>query len=351
MCGTALSAKGGMSSVAKHYIENGFLTGYNIKYIPTYISAPKPIQIVYFIIRYLQIIALLLTRQFKIVHLHMTKGGSTVRKGMIAFISKLLGIKYIIHLHINYEDYYKRYPAIFKNFTKWIFRNTECNIVLSKDMGAFIKKIVPCSNITVIGNGVHIPHVNPYNYHNKHILFFSVFEKRKGIFDLLRCIKLLDTRIDKDIRFYICGAGEEEDAIRDEIESLGTKHRIGRFGWIDNSEKENVFKETGIHVLPSYNEGLPMSVIETMAYGIPNISTHIPGMSSIINDGETGFLINPGDIEALADKIEKLVKDENLRRKFSDNSYDFVKTNNSIELMMAKTKIIYDNTHARYKSN
>lgn len=342
MCGTALSAKGGMSSVARNYLENGGLIGYDIKYIPTYIAASKPIQILYFIIRYFQIFALLLTRQYKIVHLHMTKGGSTIRKGLVALTSKLLGIKYIIHLHKNYEDYYKKYPKILRNFVKWIFRNADCNIVLSKDMGSFIKKIIPNNNVTIISNGAYVPPSNLYNSKCKDILFFAVFEKRKGIFDLLKCIKHLDLRIDPNIRFHICGAGEEEDAIIKEIESLGIKHRIGRFGWIDNFEKETFFRETGIHVLPSYNEGLPMSVIETMAYGIPNISTNIPGMSSIIKDGETGFLINAGDIKALADRIKRLINDEGLRKKFSDNSYKFVKTNNSVEQMIDKTKAIYD---------
>lgn len=351
MFGTALSVKGGMSSVARNYIDNTGLTGYDIKYIPTYVYSTKPIQILYFIIHYFQIVALLITRQYKIVHLHMTKGGSTIRKGLIAFTSNLLGIKYIIHLHTNYDDYYKRYPGIFRKFVKWIFKNADYNIALSEDMGSFISEIVPESKITVIGNGVKIPSLNPYNPENKNVLFFSVFEKGKGIFDLLRCIKLLDSRISPDIKFHICGAGEEEDAIRKEIESLGIKHRIGRFGWVDNLDKESVFMDTGIHVLPSYNEGLPMSVIETMAYGIPNISTNIPGMSSVIKDKESGFLIDPGDIEALSNRIEMLINDEGLRRKFSDNSYKFVKANNSIEKMMAKTKAIYDIIHAKIRKS
>ena len=342
MCGTSLSTKGGMTTVAKHYIENADSYGFDIKYIPTYITASKPKQIAYFIYRYFQIIALLLTGRYRIVHLHMTKGGSTIRKGLIAIASQLLGIKYIIHLHINYEYYYKSYPKIFRKFVKWILRNADCNIVLSEDMGHFIKEIVPSGKITVIGNGVEIPSENPYNSKNRNVLFFSVFEKRKGIFDLLKCIKLLDPRIPNDVKFHICGSGEEENAIRNEIDSLGIKHRIGRFGWIDNQGKEDVFKETGIHLLPSYNEGLPMSVLETMAHGIPNVSTNIPGMSSIIKDSETGFLVNAGEIDVLADRIEKLVNDESLRHKFSDTSYQFIKDNNSVTLMMEKTKIIYD---------
>ena len=71
-----------------------------------------------------------------------------------------------------------------------------------------------------------------------------------------------------------------------------------------------------LHVLPSYREGLPMSILETMGQGIPNISTRIASIPEVIQDGENGFLITLGDVEALQNRILKLVSEDRLRRNF-----------------------------------
>ena len=84
-----------------------------------------------------------------------------------------------------------------------------------------------------------------------------------------------------------------------------------------------------------------MTILETMARGIPNISTRIASIPEVIRDGENGYMITPGDVESLAMYIEKLVTDAELRCKFSCASYDLITNNFSLNTNIEKLKKIY----------
>lgn len=81
---------------------------------------------------------------------------------------------------------------------------------------------------------------------------------------------------------------------------------------MDRGQKrtEKEILDSTIGVLPSYNEGLPMSLLECMSYGLPMISTNVGSISSVISDGKNGVLIPPGNAEELALAIEKLLHDQ-----------------------------------------
>lgn len=341
MVGTATSVKGGMTSVARNYIDHAKGENYEIRYIPDYITASKPIQIAYFIYRYFQIFSLLAFGKYDMVHLHTTEKGSTIRKGLISCLARLFNVPYIIHLHLEYRQFYDSLPRFAKLIVRKFFQKSACNIMLSEDMAGCIREIAPDTKICVIPNGVNVPNENPYNPQAQNVLFLGCLCDRKGIWDVLECIKKLDSTLDKDVKFMLCGDGEIEKVKR-KIELLEISHRISHIGWINEGEKQAIFKSSALNILPSYQEGLPMTILETMAYGIPNISTNISGIPSIIHDGENGLLIEPGDVDALADKIAKLMSNDKLRQKFSENAYNLIKQKYSISQMIDKTEAIYE---------
>ena len=97
-----------------------------------------------------------------------------------------------------------------------------------------------------------------------------------------------------------------------------------------------------LHVLPSYREGLPMSILETMGQGIPNISTRIASIPEVIQDGENGFLITPGDVEALQDRILKLVSEDRLRREFSEKGARLIREAFSLKASIERLEHFYE---------
>ena len=132
-----------------------------------------------------------------------------------------------------------------------------------------------------------------------------------------------------------------EGSVRSKIKELKIEHRIAHVGWIDGSQKKEFISKSMINCLPSYNEGLPMTILETMAAGIPNISTNIASIPEVIKDNDNGFLINPGDIDTLSERLLTLIENDNLRQKFSERSYELIRNTFSLDNNIFKLKHIY----------
>ena len=341
MFGSTLSTKGGMVSVVKNYLSYEDWGEYKITYIPTHFDGNKPLMMLHFMARYVQIVILALFGNYRIAHLHTAERGSFWRKALLTKTMKWFGIKTVMHHHgAEFEDFYVKCSEGQKEQIKNVLETVDVNIVLSKRLVGMIKEKAPNANVEVLYNAVATYKENPYNETAKNVLFLGRLGERKGTFDLLECIRRIDNRIDKEVKFYLCGDGAIEEVKR-KIKELKIEHRIAHVGWIDGEQKKEILKSTMINILPSYNEGLPMTILETMAYGIPNISTRIASIPEVITDSENGYLITPGNIEALESRLLTLIEDKMKREQFSQKSYLLIKTNLSLPYAIDSLTEIY----------
>ena len=214
------------------------------------------------------------------------------------------------------------------------------NIVLGESFVRLLKEKAPNAKVKVLHNAVGVYSYNPYNKDAKNILFLGVICERKGIYDLLQAIKLLDSQIDKNIKLYLCGDGEI-DKVQQMINELGISYRIAHIGWIVGEQKKTFMEHAMVNILPSYNEGLPMTILETMAYGIPNISTNIASIPEVLHNNKNGFLVKPGDIDALAEVIKEIIENRSLREEFSQESYQLISESFSLDKNIEILKSYY----------
>ena len=149
------------------------------------------------------------------------------------------------------------------------------------------------------------------------VLFLGILGPRKGVFDLLPAFKGLVDGHAGDVRLRIGGNGEVERAART-VRALGLAAQVELLGWVAGEAKQAQLAQADVFVLPSYNEGLPVSLLEAMAYGVPVISTRVGGIPELVRDGIDGFLIEPGDRAALEDRLRRLAEDARLRRTMGD---------------------------------
>jgi len=341
MCGSTLDTKGGMVTVIENYLEYGDWGEYRITYIPTHFDANRYVLIGYFCIRYVQIVFWALFGRCRLAHLHTSCRGSFWRKALLANTLKAMGVKVVMHHHgSEFEKFYDACSDRRKNCIGKVLRSVDLNIVLGGHLVDKIKEKAPEARVAVLHNAVATHPENPYNDEARYILHLGRLGERKGTFDLLKVIERLDASLDEDIRFLLCGDGAVEEVER-RVREYGIAHRIGHIGWIDKKQKENLLARTMIGVLPSYNEGLPMSILETMAYGIPNVSTRIAAIPEIITDGVDGFLIAPGDIDALSEKLYSLIVNPDLRKRFSAASYESITSRFALDNNMKELKRLY----------
>lgn len=341
MCGSKLTVKGGMTSVIKNYVGYKEWGEYEIEFLPTHVEGGRLKKSTYFLFAYIRIFFKLLFSRIELVHLHVSERGSFWRKEKIVKLAKRFKKRVILHHHgAEFEEFYESCSEQQKKNVARILGLADLNIVLSKRLVEPMKEKNRSARVEYLYNSVTVPEKNTYSSENVNILFLGRLGKRKGVYDLLPVIKNLDNKIENKYKFFLCGDGEVAEVI-EKVKGVEIEHRIGHIGWVSGEERDEILSGTVINVLPSYNEGLPMTILETMARGIPNISTYVASIPEVIENEVNGFLIEPGDMAALEADLIKLIGDKELREEFSEKSYELIKNNFSLDEHIKLLKDLY----------
>lgn len=338
MCGPDLKrAKGGIVTVARHLVEYPEWNNFKLTYVQVYTPGGKVHIILNYFFALLKIVWHLLNFKTDIVYLHTAERGSFFRQALILKIAKLFKKKVILHHHAaEFDSFYDNLPHYGQNYVAKILEQADLNLVLSQSLIRMIINKAPRANVKVLYNAVSVPEQNYYDENATCILFLGELSKRKGIYDLLKIIKILDKQLGKKFKFLLCGNGNIE-TIMQKIKEMHIEDRIGHIGWINGQQKREILKKTVVNVLPSYNEGLPMSLLEAMSYGVPCVSTNIAAIPELITD-QNGILVAPGDVEVFANEIRRLIENKNERVMFSNNSWNTINDRFNIDSQVASIK-------------
>jgi N-acetyl-alpha-D-glucosaminyl L-malate synthase BshA len=147
--------------------------------------------------------------------------------------------------------------------------------------------------------------------------------RRKALDDLLRALSGLEY---DDWRLLIVGDGPEEPRLRDLAERLGLSSRVEFLGAVWGERKFQYLAASDVFVLPSVHEGFGLVFLEAMFCGLPVIASSVGGQTDFLKDGETGFLVPVGDVDALADRVLRLANDVELRGQMSRFNREYVKS-------------------------
>ena len=343
MTGVSEDTKGGMYTVVENYLNSAeFNKAVELKYIPMSTVGSIPRRLFFSLKGILKIIKELLFHHYEIMHVHMSEKGSVYRKNLVILISKLLKVKVVIHMHgAEFEVWFNNLSAKRKKRVIEIINRGDRIIILGDYWKSFFEKIVNDKNkIIKLYNSVPTYNHNPYNNDARSFLFLGSLIKRKGIYDLLDAIRDISVYLPHDITFDLYGPNIPKE-VNEKIIQYELQERVFYHGWLKKEQKEKVFGNTMVNILPSYNEGLPMSILETMAYGIPNISTKVAAIPEAIENGIKGVLVDKGDIKGLSDAILHFINNSQDLNKLSDNCFSTVNKNFSISAHIEKLILIY----------
>lgn len=341
MVGSDLSVKGGIISVLKNYLGYDGWKETDIAFLPTHVEGPAWKKVWFFLKSLRKIQKLLHRGSFDIVHIHVSERGSFTRKAIVLRMAKRKHCKVILHHHgAEFLDFYKQSSRAKQKKISRILGEADRNLVLSRKLVPIYQALAPGAKIQCLYNAVKTPENNQYDPNAREFTMLGRLAERKGTFDLLDTIKMIDGSLARDVKFNLCGDGDVE-LVREKIRQLQIEHRIGHLGWVDGNRKDAILRRTMAHVLFSYNEGLPMSILETMGRGIVNIATPVAAIPEVIANRETGFLVKPGDKDALARVLLEVSTDASLRKRISDNSFSFIADGFSLEAGICKLEQIY----------
>jgi glycosyltransferase involved in cell wall biosynthesis len=265
----------------------------------------------------------LLRRRPNVVHVCTASYWSFWENSLYILISKLFAKKTLFHIHGGgFERFYKKSNRLGKYLISRMLNLSDRIVVLSSTWKNVFENIVPKKKIIILNNFVTFSQYagmrNEAKFPNSPItvLFVGgVGAKQKGFYDIIKAIPQVLKEYENIIFLFVACS---KNAAISQNEELCSHTKF--VGYLDGCDKIAAFVNSTIFILPSYAEGLPITMLEAMAAGLPIIATPVGAISEVISEGINGFLIEPGDYEALAKKILTLAQDEKLRQQMGDNN-------------------------------
>ena len=268
------------------------------------------------------------------------------RDGMTLLLSGVLGAKLVVlfqggHFRYFYDSLGVTTQALIRGLI------CRCNLVLAQ--AAPLKRqfegILPRARVGTLFNSIDqiffskFEHIPPRHSTILNVLFIGHLSYAKGYCDLLKVIPELArqhnvrfqfmgvlNRIERNV-FFNQATGERlqhedpETCFREYIETTGLSQRVQLLGGqVHGDDKIRVFQQADIFVLPSDSEGFSTAILEAMAAQLPVVVTKVGAVPEIIEEGENGYVILPGDLDALRDRLERLITNQELRLTMGKNN-------------------------------
>lgn len=212
------------------------------------------------------------------------------------------------------------YHRVTKPVIRALWRDAVATVANSEGLAALARRAAPSLPVMVLPNGVDASLFHPATAQSGEdrgllLLFVGRVVHQKGL-DLL-----LDALVDvsADVRVEIVGDGPERAALEHQLIRLGLLSRVRFRGWLDRDALPACFAAADALIFPSRDEGMPNAVLEAMAAGLPVIATAVRGLTEVVVDGDTGWLVQFGDRAALAVAIEQCRADPEDRRRRGQN--------------------------------
>ena len=315
---------GGISAVVQYwskYIEN-------LQYYPTFKEGSNISKLFVFFKSVLALKwRLLKDKNIKILHAHTAAGTDFRRTAIMVNIAKQSGLKVILHSHASsFKDYYRDSDEKMKRWIREVLNKADILIVLSESWKAYFIGIgIPKEKIVILHNITAYPQVIEKKEDSKvRLLFMGEIGPRKGVFDLLAAIRNHKDELEGEIEVRI-GGNKNEVQLLAAIKDYNIEKFVHFEGFVSGEKKIELLNWANVYVLPSFNEGLPISILEAMSYKMPIISTPVGGIPEVVDDSN-GILVEPGNSEQIYKAILTYVHDAGLIAKQGEESYKKVQT-------------------------
>jgi glycosyltransferase involved in cell wall biosynthesis len=298
------------------------------------------------------IVRLLLLRLLKrvdVVHINLSAHGSTYRKLILARISRICRLPYMLHLHSGqFDHFWDSRKSILKGEIDLMFRKSQRIIVLGNHWKQVVSdRVSDCSGkIVIVPNATRMAISKTPKIVDEaaNILFLGRLGPGKGVPQLVMALSRLGSK--SGWRATLAGDGAVKET-RAAVEQAGLADRISVPGWVDSARVDALLHAANILVLPSLSENLPMSVIEALAHGAAVICTPVGALPDIIEHERTGLFVKPGDVEGLASALGRLIEDPDLRWRLGEAGKALHRTRLDVEVCAERLAAIWaESDHA-----
>lgn len=256
------------------------------------------------------------------VHVNVAERMSLLRKGAIIGACKFLGVPVVLHLHAaQLHHTYRALPSALQSLVRRLFAMPACCVVLGQGAADFVTNElnVPADRVEIVINGVPEPKVARRAAMGPvpHVVFLGNLSERKGVSDLLRALNH-PVLANRPLRVSLAGGGNVEK-YAGLAHELGVADRVEFTGWADPSTVGRLLAQADVMVLPSYDEGLPLAILEALAHGVAVVCTPVGEIPNVLTDGDNACFVKPGDSAGIARALARVLGDPALRERLEGN--------------------------------
>jgi len=320
MTGPSLVGMGGISAFARVLKEHATRCrgDFDLQYVPmTALHAAKLPAKICIAIRGYAAFWKMIRPSSAIVHVNTASGADFWRNLPLLLAAVLMKRKTILHVHPpwSFQLFLKRGPRLLAILKCRAVGLADLVVVPTEGAVAVMSEVIPSSRVRVVPNGVaslSTPSL-PLSERAQLVTFLGWLVEEKGIYDLLRAMAVLRHR---GLGIELAAFGPYGAApVREAASDLGISEYVTADEWVFGGAKDELLARSRIVALPSYTEGLPVVLLEAMQAGTPIVATNVGGIPDVVQDGVNGFLVAPGDVTALANRLERLLTDASLWNK------------------------------------
>ena len=232
-----------------------------------------------------------------------------------------------------------------RTVARLLFEKVSAVICLTRTDAESVARIVGGDGkIFVVPNGVDTELFKPVSVKDSNlIIWVGRFVPEKGLVYFLRAMRTV-VEEHHDVRLVLVGDGPLRTELVKWVNKLGLTGKVDFVGSVGRVEVAELLSKSSIFVFPSLREGLPLSVLEAMACGVPVVGSDIPGVNDVVTHGENGFLVLPKDSKGLAESVLALLDDDELRRRFGEEARKVMVDDYGWDDVLGKIEKIYDDT-------
>lgn len=268
---------------------------------------------------------------------------SILRDPFFINLARKAGNPLVIHIHGGSYLKENKVPWVLDKMLQWAFKGKDPIVVLS-DTEREIMEHHGVKNVEVLPNCVPLDNAKSFQHQVPEgplsIGYLGRIAKTKGMSEFLQACRSLRARA---IPFNIALAGCEENM--DEyvpVFAREFREKFNYYGIVHGNAKDTFLEHTDVFVLPSYFEGLPMSLLESMSFGCVPVVTNVGSVPTVVEDGVNGFLIEPHNAHAVTEAIARLHADRDLWQLLSNKAKETVFEKFSPTEYSKKLVAIYD---------
>lgn len=355
MIGPGEGVIGGISAVAKTLVPI-LEKQVDLLYLPTVRRRPvresgriSPRNLALAVSQYARFLCALHRFRPHIIHLHTSQGVAWLKDSFFVLMGKAHRCHVALHVHAaDFDELYGKKARFVQSYTRRVMGLADAVIAVSAEWRRRLAHIVPVDRVFTFRNCIAVdaflPRFSHRSTNGAKALFLGGVGPRKGAFDLLEAMGHLKSR-GCSLHLWVGGYEEREGDLiraRTRLEELHLEDTCQLVGTVHGLRKSQLLSEASLFVLPSYNEGLPMAILEALAAGLPVVATPVGGIPEVIEDGYNGFLVTPGDVEALAEKLAILANDRHLREVMGRRSREIAEQELDVEPYVERLVVLYE---------